>query len=71
MDDLSNQVVKIELHLENVTDKNIGLLMEQYKPNVDKLNFVADQIEEIQFDISGLKRVVASHSKEINTLMSR
>lgn len=71
IDTLSDLIVKVELHLENITDKNIGLLMEQYKPNVDKLDNVADQVEEIQFDLSGLKRVVISNSKDINNLMKR
>lgn len=71
MDTLSDLIVKVEVHLENITDNNIGLLMEQYKPNVDKLDNVADKVEEIQFDLSGLKRVVISHSKDINNLMKR
>ena len=71
IDTLTNKVTNIELHLENVTDRNIGLLMEQHKPNVDKLDRVADQVEGILFDLDGLKRVVIAHSKDINALMKR
>jgi outer membrane murein-binding lipoprotein Lpp len=71
VDTLSHHVTNIELHLENTTDRNIGLLMEQYKPNVDKLDRVAEQVEGIQFDLDGLKRVVIAHSKDINDLMKR
>jgi chromosome segregation ATPase len=71
VDTLSHHVTNIELHLENTTDRNIGLLMEQYKPNADKLDRVAEQVEGIQFDLDGLKRVVIAHSKDINALMKR
>jgi uncharacterized protein YoxC len=71
MDSLSDQIVKVELHLENITDKNIGLLMEQYNPNVERLDNVVDKVDEIQFDLSGIKRVVISHSKDINELIKK
>ncbi|HWT73468.1 MAG TPA: hypothetical protein VN258_01920 [Mobilitalea sp.] len=71
VDGLSDQIAKVEIHLENVTDKSIGLLMEQYNPNIDRIDNVAEKVEEIQFDVSGLKRVVISHSKDINNLMKR
>ncbi|MDF2542491.1 MAG: hypothetical protein K0S47_2209 [Herbinix sp.] len=71
MDRLSDQITNVELHLENVTDKSIGLLMEQYYPNVEKLDDVINKVDEIQFDLGGIKRVVISHSKDINNLMKK
>ena len=71
VDGLDTRVSGIELHLENVTDRNIGLLMEQHGPNADRLNTVINQIEAIQFDVDGLKKVVISHSKDLNILMKR
>jgi len=71
MDNLSDQIVNVELHLENITDINIGLLMEQYNPSVERLDNVVDKVDEIQFDLSGIKRVVISHSKVINELIKK
>ena len=68
---LSARVTKVELHLENTTDRNIGLLMEQYKPNADKLDRVIEQAEVMQFDLEQLKKVVISHSNDLNILMQR
>jgi archaellum component FlaC len=71
MDRISDQITKVEVHLENVTDKSIGLLMEQYNPNVDKLDDVINKVDEIQFDLGGIKRVLISHSKDINNLIKK
>lgn len=71
MDTLSDLIVKVEVHLENITDKNIGLMMEQYNPNVEKLDDVINKVDEIQFDLGGIKRVVISHSKDINNLLKK
>lgn len=68
-DRLSDQITKVELH--NVTDKSIGLLMEPYNPNVEKLDDVINKVDEIQFDLGGIKRVVISHSKDINNLLKK
>ena len=57
MDTLSDLIVKVEVHLENITDKNIGLLMEQYNPNVEKLDDVINKVDEIQFDLGGIKEL--------------
>lgn len=71
MDTLSDLIVKVEVHLENITDKNIGLMMEQYNPNVEKLDDVINKVDEIQLDLGGIKRVVISHSKDINNLLKK
>jgi uncharacterized protein YoxC len=71
MDGLSDQITRVELHLENVTDKSIGLIMEQYNPNVEKLEEVISKVDEIQLDLGGIKRVVISHSKDINNLLNK
>lgn len=69
--EVKHEVTKVQMHLENITDKNISLLMEQYNPNVDKLNQIVDKTEELQFDVGSLKRVVISHSNDINRLMKK
>ncbi len=68
---LSERVTNVELHLENTTDRNIGLLMEQHKPNADKLDRMIEQTEVMQFDLDQLKKVVISHSSDLNILMQR
>ena len=78
LQDLSGRVsslkdgqIEIRLHLENVTDRNIQLLLEQYIPNTNKLNDTREEVDKIKFDVGNIKRVVASHSKEINELLKR
>lgn len=45
--------------------------MEQYNPNVDKLKAVVGKVEELHFDINNLKKVVISHSMDINKLIQK
>lgn len=44
--------------------------MEQYYPKVDKLEAVVEKVEELQFDLNNLKKVVISH-KDINKLIQK
>jgi chromosome segregation ATPase len=66
---LSETVRDLKLHIENVTDKNIQLLMEQYTPNAEKLDKAVKKIEAIEIDVNNIKKVVMAHSSEINELI--
>lgn len=43
--------------------------MEQYTPNTQELKTNTENIEKLLFDVDNLKRVVISHSNEINRLI--
>jgi archaellum component FlaC len=68
INNIDKRTTRTELHLENVTDKNISLIMEQYTPNTHELKTNTENIEKLLFDVDNLKRVVISHSNEINRL---
>ena len=59
---LDDRVTKIELHLENVTDRNIKILAENYVPATKRFEEVTLQIPDMQCDIEVLKNVTAEHS---------
>ncbi len=69
INNIDKRTTRIELHLENVTDKNISLMMEQYTPNTQELKSNTADIEKLLFDVDNLKRVAISHSNEINRLI--
>ena len=62
MQKLDDRVTKIELHLENVTDRNIKILAENYVPATKRFEEVTLQIPDMQCDIEVLKNVMAEHS---------
>ena len=62
MQKLDDRVTKIELHLENVTDRNIKILAENYVPATKRFEEVPLQIPDMQCDIEVLKHVTAEHS---------
>ncbi|HHT88196.1 MAG TPA: hypothetical protein GX002_04210 [Clostridiales bacterium] len=68
---LTNSVNGLKIHIENETDKNIQILIEQYNPNVERLDDSVKRVEKLEFDVDSIKKVVISHSHEINKLMSR
>ena len=71
MDRIEDRVIKIETTQENVTNKNIQLLAEGFENNIKKLEHlenVPEKIENMQSDIDIIKKVVTSHSVEINKL---
>ncbi len=45
--------------------------MEQYIPNVEKLDRAIQKIDRIEIDVDNIKKVVLSHSIEINELMKQ
>jgi chromosome segregation ATPase len=68
---IEDRVIKIETTQENVTNKNIQLLAEGFENNIKKLERlenVPEKIENMQSDIDIIKKVVTSHSVEINKL---
>ena len=62
MQKLDDRVTKMELHLENVTDRNIKILAENYVPATKRFEEVTLQIPDMQCDIEVLKNVTAEHS---------
>lgn len=62
MQKLDDRVTKIELHLENVTDRDIKILAENYVPATKRFEEVTLQIPDMQCDIEVLKNVTAEHS---------
>lgn len=65
---IEQRLTNIELHLENVTDKNIALLAENYVPAAKRYEKSSAQIESMQTDIDLLKKVVAEHSQKLQVL---
>ena len=68
---LDNKVTGIELHLENVTDKNISLLAENHLSLVNKLNEsvkVADKTALYEIQVRILTEKVERLTKDVETL---
>lgn len=68
MDSLEQRVTSIELHLENVTDKNIQLLAENYLPAAKRYEKSMASIETMQDDIDLMKGVIRKHSEQLQLL---
>ena len=66
--ELDTQVRYMALHIENVTDKNIQLLAENYVPAAKQYERASVQIDAMEADIDLLKKVVTSHSEKIQKL---
>ena len=62
------EIVNIRLHLENVTDKNIQLLAENYVPAAKRYEKVSSQIEAQPADMDIMKKVIADHSRKLQAL---
>ena len=65
---LEREVAGIKIHLENVTDRNIRLLAENYVPAARGYEKEASQIESMKTDIEILKQVVTEHSEKLQKL---
>lgn len=65
---LDQRLTSVELHLKNVTDKNIALLAENYVPAAKRYEESSSQIEFMQTDIQLLKKVVTEHSQKLQML---
>lgn len=59
---------KTALTLENETNKKIQLLSEGYLPLAKKVDALAEDMEIVKFDVDIIKKVVTTHSKELDRL---
>lgn len=66
--ELKQRVTKIETTLENETNRNIRLLAEGLTPLPDKVNSLSDDMEVVKFDVDIVKKVVTTHSSQIDKL---
>ncbi len=65
---LEQQVSGIQLTLENKTNRDIRLLAENYVPAAKQYERAVIQIESIQTDLDVVKKVVATHSEQLQQL---
>lgn len=65
---LKDSIRDIKLYLENVTDKDIQWLSENYVPAAKRYEKASAQIDAMQTDIELLKKVVTSHSEKLQKL---
>ena len=68
LDDMDQDLRNVKLHLENVTDKNIQLLSENYMPAAMRYQSATEQMETIQDRIDFLEKVVAEHSVKLQKI---
>ena len=66
--DMKRRITGIELHLENVTDKNIQLLTENYVPAAKRYEKAVPEMESMRADIDIMKKVIAEHSEKLQKL---
>ena len=60
---LKTKVQDMQLHLENVTDANIQLLVENYVPAAKVYQKETARIDAMQADIDIMKEVIREHSE--------
>lgn len=68
MQELMNRMTKIELHLENVTDKNIQFIAENYAQASKRYMQESAKIEAMQADIDVMKSVIREHSEKLQKI---
>ncbi len=68
LDVLEQDLRNVKMHLENVTDRNIQLLSENYVPAAKRYEQAAEQMEAMQDDIDILKKAVAEHSAKLQKI---
>ena len=69
--DVKQRVTKMEIHQENVTDKNIQLRLEGQQginEKFQKLDQVAENVEEIKAKVAALEAVTRDNTSQINEL---
>ncbi len=74
LDLILNKISNIELHLENVTDRNIQLLAENHSNLVDKLNQaipVADKNLTYEVKVNYLLERVSTLEKKVQILEAK
>ena len=65
---IKDDIRYIKVHLENVTDKNINLLAENYVPAAKRYEKAVPEIEAMQADIEIMKKVITEHSEKLQKL---
>ncbi len=58
----------LKLHIENVTDKNIAILAENYVPVAIRYEKAVPKIEAMEADIDIIKKVITDHSQKLRAL---
>ena len=69
--DVKQRMTKMEIHQENVTDKNIQLLLEGQQginEKFQKLDQVAENVEEIKAKVAALEAVTRDNTSQIKEL---
>ena len=59
---------KTAMTLENETNKNVQLLAEGYLPLTEKVDTLTEDMEIVKFNVDIIKKVVTTHSKELDRL---
>ncbi|MCI8705070.1 MAG: hypothetical protein HFE60_12580 [Anaerotignum sp.] len=59
---------KTAMTLENETNKNVQLLAEGYLPLTEKVDTLTKDMEIVKFNVDIIKKVVTTHSKELDRL---
>lgn len=65
---LTYRVTRLEVHIENVTDKNIQLLAENYVPAAKRYEKASAQIDAMRVDIEIIKGAIEHHSEALHKL---
>lgn len=65
---LKDDIRDIKLHLENVTDKNIQLLAENYVPAAKRYEKAVPEIQAMQADIEIMKKIITDHSEKLRKI---
>lgn len=65
---LKDDIRDIKLHLENITDKNIQLLAENYVPAAKRYEKAVPEIQSMQADIDIIKKVISDHSEKLKKI---
>ena len=71
LSEVKQRVTKIEVTQEQVTNKNIQLLMEAHtgtREKLEKLDKVAEDVEEIKIKVSALESVTRDNTSEIQDI---
>lgn len=71
LDAIDRRMTKMEIHQENVTDKNIQLLIEGQQgmnEKFRKLDKMAEDVEEIKVKVSALEETSKSQASQIKEL---
>lgn len=62
---LKDDIRDVKLHLENITDKNIQLLAENYVPAAKRYEKTVPEMQTMQADIDIMKKIITEHSKKL------